>query len=227
MTTLSIPQVVELLEKNYGKRKLAANHNPVAELVLTILSQNTSDANSRPAFQSLVERFPRWDDILAAQSAEIAETIRKGGLGLIKAQRLQKALAEIKNRREAIELDFLESMPLLAARAWLMELPGVGYKTANCVLLFALGRPALPVDTHIFRISKRLGLIPSGASLERAHEMLAGRVPDKLIYPFHVLMIEHGRRTCLAQRPRCPICFLRRICRTGKARKMAGPDGES
>jgi endonuclease-3 len=212
MKPATVTQIVGLLERKYGAPRLQPNHQAVAELVQTILSQNTSDANSRPAFRTLVARFPTWEEVLQADTSEVAESIRAGGLGSIKAQRIQKALAEIKQRQGVIDLDFLDGMSVPEAREWLMRLPGVGNKTANCVLLFALGKPALPVDTHIFRVSKRLRLIPERASLDEAHQKLGLKVPQPLVYSFHVLMIEHGRKTCIAQRPRCQICVLNEIC---------------
>jgi endonuclease III len=208
----TIRQVLNRLEKQYSKRMLVPSREPVAELVQTILSQNTSDTNSRPAFQALTSTFGSWENIMNADTSLVVETIRQGGLGQIKAERIQKALREIKLKRGKVEIDFLANLPILEAREWLKELPGVGNKTANCVLLFALGKPALPVDTHIFRVAKRLNLIPDKASLDEAHESLEKQVESKDIYEFHVLMIEHGREICRAQRPRCPQCILRKIC---------------
>jgi endonuclease-3 len=207
-----IVSIVKLLEKQYGRRELKPHRDPIAELVQTILSQNTSDTNSRPAFKSLTTAFPTWEQVLQAKLIEIAETIRRGGLAQIKASRIQQSLLEIKRRKGTFDLAFLENIPVSEARAWLMELPGVGSKTANCVLLFALAIPALPVDTHIFRLSKRLGLINNDSSLKDAHIFLESIVPSDLMYEFHVLMIEHGRRICIARHPRCSECTLNPIC---------------
>jgi endonuclease III len=212
MKSATIDQIHTLLQGTYGQRQLVPNHEPVRELVLTILSQNTSDVNSRRAFESLINRFTNWEDILNAEKIDVAESIKSGGLGLIKAGRIQAALSEISQQRGLINLDFLADLPVPKAREWLIKLPGVGNKTANCVLLFALGKPALPVDTHIFRVSKRLKLIPEVTSLDEAHKRLAEKVPSDLVYSFHVLMIEHGRKTCSAQRPRCQSCILKALC---------------
>ena len=201
-----------MLEKQYGKRELKPHYDPVAELVQTILSQNTSDTNSRPAFTSLTTAFPTWEQVLQATPVELAETIRRGGLAQIKASRIQQSLLEIKRRKGTLDLAFLENIPISEARDWLMQLPGVGSKTASCVLLFALGKPALPVDTHIFRLSKRLGLINNNSSLKDAHIFLESVLPSDLVYEFHVLMIEHGRRICIARHPRCPECILNSMC---------------
>jgi endonuclease III len=212
MKQFGAKQILLLLEERYGKLTLLPTHEPLAELVKTILSQNTSDVNSRPAFQSLISTFGTWEKILTADTGLIAETIKRGGLAQIKAERIQKALQGIKQKRGTLHLDFLADMPVTEAREWLKDLPGVGNKTANCVLLFALGKPALPVDTHIFRVTKRLGLIRNKASLEEAHQSLEKQVNPQDIYEFHVLLIEHGRKTCIAQRPRCLECILKKIC---------------
>jgi endonuclease-3 len=207
-----IKRILKLLEKKYGKKNLIPNHDPLSELVQTILSQNTSDVNSRPAFKALKSSFGSWENILNADVSLIAGAIKSGGLAQIKAERIQRALMYIKQRRGDLDLNFLSRLPVHEARAWLMQLPGVGNKTANCVLLFALGRPALPVDTHIFRVSERLRLIAKKTSLEEAHQALGKMIFPDDIYRFHVLMIEHGRNTCIARHPRCSQCVLQKIC---------------
>ena len=196
----------------YGARDCQPTDNPLNVLIETILSQNTSDTNSGRAFKSLLASFSDWEAVAKAQAIEIAESIRVGGLHQIKARRIKQVLGEIERLRGRIELDFLSEMPLDEARDWLRQLPGVGDKTANCVLLFAFCKPALPVDTHIFRVAKRLGFIDSKATVEKAHELLEAMVPRDNTYQFHVLMIEHGRRTCKAQRPRCAECILGTFC---------------
>jgi endonuclease-3 len=212
MNSPEIKAILELLERAYGSQQLHPNYAPLAELVQTILSQNTSDANSRPAFKALTEVFDNWNKIINADLKEISGPIASGGLGKIKAQRIQQALQVIKQRRGKLDLNFLIDMPVPEAREWLKQLPGVGDKTANCVLLFALGKPALPVDTHIFRVSKRLKLIPEKTSLEVAHRLLEAMVLPDDIYEFHILMIEHGRRTCTARQPHCTQCIINKIC---------------
>jgi endonuclease-3 len=148
MSQVSIEQVIALLSRDYGRPHWQPDHRPLAGLIRTILSQNTSDVNSHRAFASLLAAFPGWEEMAAAEVGEIARAIRVGGLGEIKAPRIKQALAEIKRQRGRLELDFLNALPLAAAREWLLRLPGVGTKTANCVFLFSLGIPALPVDTH-------------------------------------------------------------------------------
>jgi endonuclease III len=207
-----IKLILDLLVKQYGHRPFIPHHDPLAELVQTILSQNTSDANSRPAFRALISTLNTWEDVMQADTALVASIIKGGGLGQIKALRIQGALQDIVKKQGKLDLAFLENLPIIEARERLKELPGVGNKTANCVLLFALGMPALPVDTHIFRISERLGLIRQKASLDEAHQRLEKMVPAENIYEFHVLMIEHGRRICIARSPRCRQCMLHYIC---------------
>lgn len=207
-----IKSIIDLLTSEYGERRWQPDHNPVATQIQTILSQHTSDVNSARTFRSLLSAFPNWEAIAEADVAEIATSIRGGGLGEVKAKRIKQALNEIRRKQGRIELDFLNQLPLDEARAWLKQLPGVGTKTANCVLLFSLGKPALPVDTHIFRVSKRLGLIDPKASVEQAHRILERLIPDEDVYRFHVLMIEHGRKVCKAMRPRCPECVLEKLC---------------
>ncbi|MGB2876544.1 MAG: endonuclease III [Dehalococcoidales bacterium] len=189
-------------------------------LVQTILSQNTSDTNSGRAFRSLQASFPRWEDVVSADVNEIADVIRSGGLGEIKAERIKQALGEIQQQRGRLELDFLNELPLDEARDWLKQLPGVGTKTANCVFLFSLRRPALPVDTHVYRVARRLGIIDDRTTVEKAHRRLESLVPPEKVYPFHVLFIEHGRKVCRAQRPRCDGCVLNGLCQYFRQRQF-------
>jgi endonuclease III len=210
--TEKIVQILDLLVSTYGNRKLKPHQDPIGELVQTILSQNTSDFNSRPAFRSLKAAFNSWDDVIRADPVSIAETIKRGGMGQIKTVRIQKALTEIKHKKGKLTLNFLKNWPVDEARKWLLLLPGVGAKTANCILLFSFGLPAFPVDTHIFRISKRLGLIGEKTNLPDAHLLLEKIIPTEHVYELHVLMIEHGRKTCLARNPRCSSCVLVTIC---------------
>lgn len=208
----SIEQVIDLLVSEYGNRDWHPNDSPLNVLVQTILSQNTSDTNSKRAFKSLSASFPSWEDVASADVYQIANAIRGGGLGEIKARRIKQALGEIQQKRGSLELDFLNELPLSEARDWLTQLPGVGTKTANCVFLFSLGRAALPVDTHVYRVAKRLGLIDAETTVEKAHQRLESLVPTDKVYTFHVLIIEHGRKICKAQRPRCDDCVLSRLC---------------
>jgi len=207
-----VQKILELLSAEYGSVSWRRRGKPVAVLVQTILSQNTSDRNSRPAFERLLASFSGWHDIANAGVAQICRAIQAGGLGMVKARYIKKALQEIQHRRGGFDLEFLKNLPLDEARDWLMQLPGVGMKTASVVLLFSLGMPALPVDTHVFRVTKRLGLIDDKISVEKAHRLLEQRVPSDDVYQFHVLLIEHGRGTCKAQRPRCVECVLASLC---------------
>jgi endonuclease III len=211
-----IPELIDLLETTYGSRQLIPHGDPLGELVQTILSQNTSDANSRPAYQALKRSFPDWESILEAAPSAIAAPIQSGGLALIKAQRIQEALREIVRRRGRLDLNFLAGLSVEEGLQWLKQIKGVGDKTASCVLLFALGKAALPVDTHVFRVSRRLGLIGPATSPAKAHPLLLKKVPLERLYPFHVLMIEHGRQVCLARSPRCSACVLLAMCQTGQ-----------
>lgn len=209
---MTAAKVLQLLRQKYGPRRWRRGQDPVSSLIATVLSQNTSDINSHRAFASLIERFGSWEAVAAADTAELAQTIRAGGLAEIKARRIKQVLHEIRAARGSFDLGFLNDLSLAEAKEWLRGLPGVGPKTAGCVLLFSLGRPAMPVDTHVYRVARRLGLIDKRVSVEKAHGILESLVPAKDVYEFHVLMIEHGRRTCKAQRPRCAVCALMEIC---------------
>jgi endonuclease-3 len=208
----NIERIIELLSAEYGQKRWQRQENPVAVLVQTILSQNTSDKNSRPAFKRLVDTFSGWDEIADAHVDRICGAIKAGGLGAVKARYIKQTLQEIRRRRCSFELGFLEDLSVDEAREWLMQLPGVGMKTASVVLLFSLGVPAMPVDTHVFRVSKRLGLIDAKVNVEKAHKLLERLVSAGDVYKFHVLLIEHGRKTCKAQRPRCIACVLASLC---------------
>lgn len=207
-----IDEVIGLLEQEYGPRQWQPGREPVAVLIETILSQNTSDSNSKRAFESLLNTFNSWEAVASAPVEYIAGAIKSGGLSHIKAVRIKQVLNEIREQHGRISLNFLECMSVSEAKDYLLRLPGVGLKTASCVLLFALGKPCLPVDTHVFRVAKRLGLIDSRVSIEEAHSLLQEQIPASKIYQFHVHMIEHGRRICHARHPRCDECILRAIC---------------
>jgi endonuclease-3 len=212
--------VHQLLTEEYGQHEWQPRLDPLSELIFTILSQNTSDVNRDRAWQRLKDRFPSWESVLAADAAEIAEAIRPGGLADIKAPRIQETLRVIKREqcpefdegRGEFTLDFLAEMEVDEAKQWLTSLNGVGPKTAAIVLLFSLGKPAFPVDTHIHRVSRRLGLIGPKTSRERAHEVLEELLPPEIYYTFHLNLIAHGRAVCKSQRPRCATCVLREHC---------------
>ena len=207
--------VLDRLGERYDHPSWSAPRlDATAELVLTILSQNTSDINSARAFERLRAGYPTWDAVLAAPTDELVEVIRLGGLANVKAPRIQSVLAEVRDATAPapFDLSFLGTMPLAEAKAWLGRLPGIGPKTAAIVLLFAFGRPALPVDTHVFRVASRLGLLPPKTDVVRAHDILEASLEPDEVYPFHVELIRHGREVCHAQRPACEICPLRDMC---------------
>ena len=197
------------LVKAYGPIPQRPSRDPTEELILTILSQNTSDHNSGLAFDRLRERFPTWESVRDGDESQIAEAIRPGGLAQIKAGRIQDILRAITVERGNLDLHFLSQMGLDDALAWLESFKGVGPKTAACVLLFALGRPTMPVDTHVLRVSRRLGLLPVNASADQAHRLLRQVVSPELIYELHLLLVLHGRRVC---RPSLPRCFACAVC---------------
>jgi endonuclease III len=211
-----IKQILNLLIREYGKRPWLLDPDPIAVLVQTILSQNTSDRNSHRAFASLMSSFTNWQDIANANRDDIANAIQSGGLAKVKTNYIKQALNKIKLSQGKLELEFLKRFSMDKARNWLMQLPGVGMKTASCVLLFSLGMPALPVDTHVSRIAKRLNLIESKTPIDKAHKLLESIVPEDAIYSFHVLFIEHGRKVCKAQSPHCHRCILQKLCPSRK-----------
>lgn len=225
--TAKTSAVYERLVVLYGLRQPHTGRgDPLDELIGTILSQNTSDVNSGRAYNRLRERFPSWYEVLHAPTEEVYEAIKPAGLGAIKAPRIQHTLAEILKRRGELSLDFLADLPMEEAKAWLRSLHGIGPKTTACVLLFALHMPALPVDTHVHRVSRRLGLIAPKVSAEAAHVLLEAALPPEQVYTFHVDMIQHGRRVCHSQRPRCDQCALLDLCDYGQeAKQMTGVGG--
>jgi len=209
---VAIEEIIERLEQAYGPRKWQPDRDPIDVFIGTILSQNTSDANSGRAFASLIASFDSWEAVASAPVEHIARAIKSGGLSQIKAVRIKQVLEQIEKEQGHISLASLKAMNMAEAEEYLMRLPGVGHKTARCVLLFSLGKPSLPVDTHIFRVAKRLGLIDSRASIEKAHSLLQEQIPPSKVYQFHVHMIEHGRQICHARQPRCNMCILRSAC---------------
>ena len=211
---MAIEEVIRLLEQEYGLRKWHTDRDPIDVLIGTILSQNTSDANSGRAFAALKASFDNWEAVASAPAEHIAQAIKCGGLSQIKAVRIKRGLQQIEREQGRISLDSLKSKPMAEVEEYLLRLPGVGQKTASCVLLFSLGRPSLPVDTHVFRVAKRLGLIGAHVSADKAHSLLRKQVPPSNVYQFHVHMIEQGRRICHARQPHCHKCILRRICPT-------------
>jgi len=211
----SIVTVLDRLGERYDHPRWSEPRlDAMSELVLTILSQNTSDTNSARAFDLLRTAYPDWDAVLAAPTDELADVIRPGGLANIKAGRIQRVLAEVRDATVTApyDLSFLGTLLLEEAKAWLATLPGIGPKTAAIVLLFGFGRPALPVDTHVFRVATRLGLLPPGTDVVRAHSLLEASLEPDEVYPFHVELIRHGREVCHARRPACEACPLTDVC---------------
>ena len=205
-------EAIRRLEPLYGPVVWEPRFNALDELIFTVLTQHTSDTNAEVAFESLRKRFPTWLDVIEAGTAEIAEAIKHGGLANQKAPRIRDILRIILERNGRLELEFLESMPLEVARAWLLSLPGVGKKTVGVVLNFALGMPAMPVDTHIYRVARRLGLIGLKTNVDNAHDIMEAQIDPDDVFRYHVLLITHGRRVCKAQRPLCGECALADLC---------------
>ena len=208
----SVDTVLDRLRAYYGDPAPRTPNDPLDELIATILSQHTSDTNTARAFASLKARFATWDAVVAAPTEAVADAIRSGGLARVKAPRIQRVLETIHARRGEYGLQFLNELPVAEARDWLTSLDGVGPKTAACVLLFACHLPALPVDTHVYRVSKRLGLIGPKVGEAVAHRVLEAIVPAGEVYAFHMLLIGHGRAICKAPRPRCEVCPLEEVC---------------
>ena len=184
----------------------------VSELVSTILSQSTNDILRDRAFEALRERYPAWEQVRDAPASEIVKAIRVAGLAQQKGPRIKQALQHITRERGELTLDFLREMPIDEAKQWLMAIEGVGPKTAAIVLLFSLGVPAFPVDTHVHRLAGRLGLIPTQAGADKAHVILEELTPPELYLPFHLNLITHGRRVCHARNPQCEVCVLQSVC---------------
>ncbi len=212
MTRKKIIRVHELLEKAYGHRRRPAGDDPLDELIATILSQNTSDVNSGRAFDALQAAFPSWEAAMRAPTRRVAAAIRSAGLANIKAPRIQAVLRQIWKEQGHFDLAWLRRRPPDEVRAWLSRFPGIGPKTVACVMLFSLGKPAFPVDTHVFRVGRRLGILDKNARPETAPAAFEAAVPPSHYYSLHVNMIRHGRQVCTALRPRCPACALNRVC---------------
>jgi endonuclease-3 len=205
-------KVSEALSEKYGLIEWVPRYNAGEELVYTILSQHTSDVNSERAFKNLMSHFQTLDAVAEANVVDIERVIRSGGLARQKAPRIKRVLNEVKQEVGSFDLSFLMEMPLDAAKKWLTKFNGVGPKTAAIILCFSFGMPAMPVDTHIFRVAKRLKLIGTKINAEKAHERLEPIVPPEEVFQFHMYLIKHGRDTCSARFPRCNECNLEGIC---------------
>ncbi|MDQ4096088.1 MAG: endonuclease III [Actinomycetota bacterium] len=194
----------------------------IDEVVMTVLSQHTSDVNSSRAFRGLRERFDTWEGVLHAPTDEVADSIRSGGIAQVKAARIQQILSEIEKREGRLDLARLSQLPDHEVNDYLCSLPGVGPKTAACVLLFSMNRPAFPVDTHVHRVTKRLGFIGEKTTAEKAQRLLEPRIPPELRYEMHMQLIRHGREVCKPGVPLCTDCVLLDLCEAGPRLLRAG-----
>ena len=215
MKKASTPNVLRLsriLETEYGKISWYPRRNAIDELVYTILSQHTSDINSERAFENLMTRFDSIEAISNADVIQIEQCIKTAGLHKIKAARIKEVLNIIDTKTGGFDISFLSEMPLEDAKTWLKSLPGIGPKTAAIVLCFSFGMPAMPVDTHIYRVSRRLRLIGPKVSADKAHDLMEKIVPPDEIFSFHMYLIQHGRKVCKALKPRCSDCGVALMC---------------
>jgi len=213
-TTRRVRAILARLAKRFGPLDPPRAVDPLDELILTVLSQHTSDLNAARAFADLRTAFPSWDAAVAAPATVVADAIRSGGLANTKAPRIQTILREVHDREGTFDLSRLRELPDAEAHAYLTSFPGIGPKTAAVVLSFALQRDTIPVDTHVHRTTRRLGMIPTKASAERADRLLHELVPDGLRTPLHVGLIRLGREICKAPTPRCRQCPLKDLCPT-------------
>jgi endonuclease III len=211
----------ERLRRVYGVPEPMAHGHPIAELVLTVLSQSTNDRNRDVAYLRLRERFPTWEEVRDAPVEEIEEAIRPGGISKVKSVRIQAILEAI---GDPLDLDWLADASVQEGRDFLCSLPGVGRKTAACVLLFTFGARDVPVDTHVSRVGQRLGLLSEGASFDAQHDEMVALTPPGAELELHMNLLRHGRRTCVARLPRCEECVLESLCPSSRLRGEA-PDG--
>lgn len=202
------------LLRYFGTLRPPRRTDPLDELILTVLSQHTSDTNADRAFAALRARFPRWEAVVRARPKSVADAIRPGGLANTKAPRIQAILREIAEREGGYSLERLKEASDDEVREYLTSLPGVGPKTAAVVLAFSLGRSAIPVDTHVHRVVRRLGLVPAHSTAAGTHRILHGLVPEPIRVELHVALITLGREVCRAGRPRCEVCPLNTLCPT-------------
>ena len=226
---VTISDAIRLLTDEYGPFENEPRLDPAHELVFTILSQHTSDRNSERAFRNLMHTFGTLETVAAAEVEEIEAAISGGGLARVKAPRIKEVLGMILDlNQDSLDLHFLAEMPMDEARTWLRQLPGIGPKSAGIILSFSLGMPAMAVDTHIFRVSQRLGIIGPKVNADKAHEVLEAAMPPEDVYPFHAAFITHGRQVCKAQRPRCGDCVVNYGCpsRDEEAIRQAAADAE-
>lgn len=208
-SSISIPEAIRLLAERYGPFPQEPRLDAAHELVFTILSQHTSDINSERAFRQLMGRFKTLEAVAQANVKDIEETIGVGGLARVKAPRIKQILNRVLELNDgSLDLSFLRELPLEEAKAWLRQLPGIGPKSAGIILSFALGMPAMAIDTHIYRVCQRLGFIGPKVNAEKAHQIMEAAVAPEQVFPFHVSFITHGRQVCKAQRPLCGECVI-------------------
>jgi endonuclease-3 len=214
----TVREIVRRLRARFGPLDPPRRLDPLEELILTVLSQNTSDVNRDRAYQAMRDRFPTWEATAAADERELASAIRPGGLSKVKAPRILAILRQIQEREAgSLDLSWMRRAASNRVRDYLMSLPGVGPKTAACVLAFSLRRPALPVDTHVYRVARRLGFVERGVDAARAHVVMEEAVPPRLRVRMHVGLIRLGREICRAGRPACEVCPLQDLCPTAPA----------
>ena len=211
-----VARTIHMMTEQYGPFSQEPRLPPMDELVFTILSQHTSDINSSRAFQRLMDRFGTLEDVAVAAIPEIEQAIAPGGLAKIKAPRIKNVLNKVLDLNGSLDLSFLREMPLNEAKAWLRQLPGIGPKSAGIVLSFSLGMPAMAIDTHIYRVCQRLGVIGPKVSADKAHDILEAKVEPEEVFDFHVSYINHGRQVCRAQRPLCAGCVVGELCPSRK-----------
>jgi endonuclease-3 len=234
--SVRLPVILQRLDSAYGRPAHALEGDPLDSLIATILSQNTTDANSHRTFAQLKAKFPTWEQALAARPSQIAAAIRLGGLADVRSKRIKQVLQRILEDYGVLDLAWLRLRSVAQGTGYLTALPGVGPKTAACVLLFSLKKPAFPVDTHVLRVSKRLGLLPPNTTLERAHELYA-----RLLGPqengglgwnardmlgLHLGLVRHGREICQTRRPRCEACLLVALCPKVGVRDLLTKEGK-
>lgn len=207
-----LKKIMDLLRENYGIPESRGQGRAIDSLIRVILSQNTNDRNSDRAYKKLMEKFGSAENILEAKKEEVADSISVAGLHNIKTERIKKCLEKLKEERGNLSLEFLRDLKLEDAREWIMKLPGIGPKSAAVVLNFQFGKAAFPVDTHVFRVSKRLGLIPTDVTRKKAHHLMEKKVPEDRMFEFHLNLIRHGREVCVARTPQCSKCFLTETC---------------
>ena len=204
-----VASIRERLRELYGVPVIAPHGDPLGELILTVLSQSTNDRNRDVAFLRLRKRFASWEEVRAAPVDEVEEAIRPGGISKVKSQRIHDILEAI---GDPLDLEWMRDAPLEQSQKYLCALPGVGRKTAACVLCFSFGLPDVPVDTHVSRVATRLGLLRPGAPFEELHDEMIALTPPDAALEFHMNLLRHGRRTCHARSPQCASCGLRRLC---------------